>query len=324
MNARSFWVEQPGVGGLRTETLAALGPDQVRVRTLFTGVSRGTESLVFRGRVPLNQYAAMRCPHQVGEFSTPIKYGYIAVGVVEEGGGLEGENVFCLYPHQDCFVVDRSAVVALPKGLDPALAVLASNLETAVNGCWDADPTPNDTVTIIGAGVVGILVAWRIQAETGRPVELVDIDPGRAPVAAHLGLAFSTPEQAMSGRSLIVHASGSQAGLRSALELAGPDGRIIEMSWFGDREVSLPLGEHFHSRRLTIQCSQVGALPPRMRGEWSYHRRMALVLSLLSEHPELNILINSEGSFDSLPETMSRLAEAGAGVLCHRVHYQEK
>jgi threonine dehydrogenase-like Zn-dependent dehydrogenase len=324
MNARSFWVEQPGVGVIRTETLPAIGPEQVRVRTLFTGVSRGTESLVFRGRVPANQHAAMRCPHQVGEFSTPIKYGYIAVGVVEEGCGMEGKAVFCLYPHQDCFVVARSAVVLLPEALDPALAVLASNLETAVNGCWDADPTPDDTVTVIGAGVVGILVAWRIQAEIGRPVELVDIDPQRALVADHLGLAFSAPEQARSGRSLIVHASGSTAGLRSALELAAPDGRIIEMSWFGDQEVSLPLGEHFHSRRLTIRSSQVGALPPRMRGEWTYSRRMALVLSLLSEHPELGILVNSEGSFDSLPETMARLAESGAGVLCHRVQYQEK
>jgi len=324
MDARSFWVEQPGVGTIRTETLPSIGPEQVRVRTLFTGVSRGTESLVFRGRVPANQYSSMRCPHQVGEFSTPIKYGYISVGVVEEGCGMEGQSVFCLYPHQDHFVVDRSAVVPLPESLDPGLAVLASNLETAVNGCWDADPRPEDTVTIIGAGVVGILVAWRIQAETGRPVELVDIDPGRAAVAAHLGLAFCTPDQARTERSLIVHASGSQAGLCSALDLAAPDGRIIEMSWFGDREVSLPLGENFHSRRLTIQCSQVGALPPRMRGEWSYFKRMALVLSLLNEHPELGILINSEGSFDSLPETMSRLAESGAGVLCHRVHYQEK
>jgi len=208
--------------------------------------------------------------------------------------------------------------------MDPALAVLASNLETAVNGCWDADPSPDDTVTIIGAGVVGVLVAWRIQAQTGRPVELVDIDPGRASVAAHLSLAFASPDQAKGDRSLIVHASGSPGGLRTALELAGPDGRIIEMSWFGDKEVSLPLGEHFHSRRLTIQCSQVGALPPRMRGDWTYAKRMALVLSLLSEHPELGVLINSEGSFDSLPQTMLRLAASGAGVLCHRVHYQEQ
>jgi hypothetical protein len=323
VKAQAFWVTAPGAGELRTETLADPGADQLLVQTLFSGVSRGTESLVFRGAVPVSQHDRMRCPHQVGSFDGPVKYGYINVGRVERGSGLEGRNVFCLFPHQDRYVVNRSDVTVLPEGMDPSIAVLAANMETAVNGVWDARPLRTDRVTVIGAGVVGALVAWRLQFEVDAPVELVDTRSDREALARALGMTFSLPHDAQADRTLIVHASGSEAGLRQALELAADDGRIVEMSWYGDRDVSLPLGEAFHSRRLTIQSSQVGAIPPHLRGEFSFADRMKVVLAALQKHPELQVLINSESSFAELPETMARLAGGASEVLCHRVRYEE-
>lgn len=324
MKARAFWVAEPGRGELRTESLPEVGADQVLVRALFSGVSRGTEALVFRGEVPESQHERMRCPHQAGRFNEAVKYGYISVGTVERGCGLENRNVFCLHPHQERYVVDRTAVTLLPEGMNPGLGVLAANMETAVNGVWDAQPNTTDRVTVIGAGVVGALVAWRMQSFVDAPVELVDIRPDRKALADALGLTFAVPDDAQSNRSIVVHASGSEAGLCRALELADDDGRIIEMSWYGDRKVSVPLGEDFHSRRLTIQCSQVGAIPPHMRETHGFSDRMAVVLDLLCSHPELGALINSESAFETLPELMPRLALGASEVLCHRVCYPEE
>lgn len=323
MNARAFWVMEPGRGELRTESIREPAEGQVRVRTLFSGVSRGTESLVFRGAVPESQHERMRCPHQAGSFDGPVKYGYINVGVVEEGCDLEGRHVFCLFPHQDHYVADRSAVTVLPGDFDPSMAVLAANMETAVNGVWDASPDPTDRVTVIGAGVVGALVAWRMQQLVEAQVELVDVRSDRESLARSLGVGFALPHEAQNDRTIVVHASGSQEGLVRALELAADDGQIIEMSWYGDRRVSLPLGEDFHCRRLTLKCSQVGAIPPHMRDRVDYAARMSIAVDLLAGAPELNALINSEGRFEDLPETMSRLAAGASEVLCHRVRYQE-
>jgi len=322
MTVRAFWVEAAGLGAIRSVQLVRPSTDEVLVRTLYSGISRGTESLVYRGNVPDNQYDVMRCPHQEGTFSFPIKYGYICVGIVESAGDLQGQPVFCLHPHQTQFVVPRVAVTPLPKGLDPGLAVLTANLETAVNGVWDANPVPGERVSVVGAGVVGILVAWRLHESTGLDVELVDVNPARSELARMLGLDFRSPANASADRDLIVHASGTEAGLQQALSMAAPDGRIIEMSWFGDRPVSLPLGEAFHSRRLTIRSSQVGQIPPRLRDEWDYSRRLELVLSLLRDHPELGALIDGESDFDDLPITMQQLVNVG-GVLCHRIRYPE-
>ena len=320
MKAHAYWVEAPGRASIRETTLPVVGPNDVMVRALYSGISRGTESLVYLGRVPESQHQSMQCPHQEGQFTFPVKYGYITVGIVEDGHDMEGQHVFCLHPHQTHFVVPRHMVTPLPEGLDPKLAVLAANLETAVNGVWDAHPTPGERISVIGAGVVGALVAWRLRLVTGNSVELVDINPARSEVANALGLDFRTPDSASTERDLIVHASGAPAGLLSALEWAAPDGRIIEMSWYGDTPVALPLGEAFHSRRLTIQCSQVGQIPPRLRNEWTYAKWMKLVLELLRDHPSLSCLISGESAFADLPKTMSDLVVADS-VLCHRLYY---
>jgi len=324
MNVQSFWVEAPGRGAIRATEIPVPRAGEVLVSSLYSGISRGTEALVFQRRVPHSQFESMRCPHQDGTFSLPVKYGYISVGEVASEGPLFGRKVFCLHPHQTHFVVPVADVIPLPESLEPSIAVLAANLETAVNGVWDAQIRPDDQVTVIGAGVVGMLVAWRILQAHGKPVELLDVNPERAATATALGLKLLHPDEASDQRHVIIHASGSEAGLRKGLDLAADEGRIIEMSWFGSSDIALPLGEAFHSKRLTIRSSQVGGIPPHLQSEWTHRTRMEMVLSVLDAHPELACLVSGESHFMDLPETMARLCDEPETVLCHRIYYQER
>jgi len=320
--AAAFWVAAPGRGEIRTETLARPAAGEVLVRTLYSGISRGTESLVFAGRVPEGERSRMRAPFQCGDFPAPVKYGYASVGVVEEGAAeLLGKAVFCLHPHQTRYVVPAAAVRVLPPGLPPARAVLAANVETAVNGAWDAAIRAGDRVRVIGAGVVGCVVAWLAARTPGCDVELVDLQPARATVAAALGLRFATPEAASGEADVVIHASGAPEGLELALRLAAFEATVLEMSWYGDRVVPLPLGAAFHSRRLTLRSSQVGAVATAQRARWDHARRMALALRLLAGAPELDALLSGEDAFEALPTLMPRLAAAPGDTLCHRIRY---
>jgi 2-desacetyl-2-hydroxyethyl bacteriochlorophyllide A dehydrogenase len=319
--ARAFWITKPGFGELRSETLPEPGPDEVEIETHYSGISRGTEALVFNGKVPPSEHTRMRAPFQEGEFPAPVKYGYVNVGRVTRGSDrLLGHNVFCLYPHQTRYVVPAEAVTIIPDSVPPARAVLAANLETAINGLWDAAPRIGDRIAVVGAGTVGCLVAWLAAAQRGAQVELIDIDPGKAAVAGALGVAFSAPRQATEQADLVINASGSADGLLLALELAGFEAKVVEMSWFGAEPVELPLGEAFHSKRLRIVASQVAHIPSGQRARWDPARRMALVMRLL-EDSVLDRLISGESRFDDLPNVMCRLAESGAGSLCHRISY---
>lgn len=336
ITARQFWIKEPGRGEIREGRLDPPGRGSVLVRALYSGISRGTESLVFRGEVPESQQEAMRCPFQQGDFPAPVKYGYMSVGVVEvdpgapaagaagavgdSGGSLEGRTVFCLHPHQDRYVVPRDAVVALPDGLPPERAVLAANLETAVNAAWDASPAVGDRVVVVGGGVVGMLVAWLVSRIPGVSLTLVDPLPSRGGPARSLGIEHMETRPASSDADLVVHASGHPDGLRSALELAGEEATVVELSWFGSRPVSLPLGESFHSRRLTLRSSQVGRIPPGRAARWDHRRRMELALELLGD-PALDILVSGESPFEDLPALMERLADDGDTTLCHRIRY---
>jgi threonine dehydrogenase-like Zn-dependent dehydrogenase len=319
--ARAFWTVAPGSGEVRAERLLPRGRGEVLVRTLTSGISRGTESLVFQGRVPESQYAAMRCPFQSGSFPFPIKYGYASVGVVEEGPAeLIGRRVFALYPHQDRYVVAESAVIPVPDAVPTPRAVLAANMETALNGLWDAAPRLGDRISVIGAGVVGCLVGALAAAMPGTEVEIIDIDPSRAAMAAALGARFALPDAASPECDLAIHASGNPSGLILALSLAGFEATVLEMSWYGDRPVSLPLGEAFHSRRLILRSSQVGSVATAQRGRWSYRRRLGLALTLL-EDPVFDALLTGETPLADLPAMMPRLAMAPSGILCHRITY---
>jgi len=304
--------------------LSFSGTEQVLVRTLFSGISRGTETLVFRGAVPPSEHERMRAPFQEGDFGGPVKYGYSNVGIVEEGPeGLLGRIVFCLFPHQTRFAVPAAAVQPVPAAVPPQRAVLAANLETAINGLWDAAPAIGDRICIVGGGVVGLLVGWLAAAIPGCRVELVDVNPARASQARALGMAFAAPDEAVPEADLVIHASGNPAGLPTALRLAGVEATILEMSWYGTQPVTLALGEAFHSRRLKLRSSQVGSIAARQRARWSHTRRLRLALDLLAD-PRLDALVTGDTAFDDLPTLMARLAAgdaACAGALCERVTY---
>lgn len=324
IHTRQFWIRSPGQGAVEDRTIGPPGPGEVLVEASYSGVSRGTEALVFNGAVPASEYEAMRAPFQEGSFPGPLKYGYSSVGRVARAPDtpeLEGRSVFCLFPHQDRYVVPAASVVPLPEGLPERRAVLGANMETALNVVWDAWVGPGDRVLVVGGGVVGLLVAWISRGVPGSDVLIVDVDPSRAAVAEALGVSFAGSVPAGFDADVVVHASGSPEGAAAALGGAGVEARVVEASWFGDRSVGLPLGEAFHARRITLRSSQVGRIPPERAPRWTHRRRIEKALELLRA-PVLDRLVTGESPFDELPDTLRRLSDDPAGALCHRIRYR--
>lgn len=320
--AAALWIEDARRCDLRQEVLPERGAADVLVRTLYSGISRGTESLIFEGRVPPSEYERMRGPGMAGDFPFPVKYGYAAVGVVEAGPpDLVEREVFCLHPHQDFFVVPVERVTVLPLSLPPRRAILAANMETALNVVWDAAIQPGDRVAVFGAGVVGTLIAYLSSRIAGTETVLLDREPRRADLAASLGLTFASPDQlSLTGDfDVIVNASASPQALEAAVDLAGLESRIVEASWYGDRSVALPLGGAFHARRLSLVSSQVGNLPASHRARWTYARRLAKALDLLLDI-RLDALISGETPFAELPAAYARILSR-PDTLCHRIRY---
>jgi threonine dehydrogenase-like Zn-dependent dehydrogenase len=319
--ARALWHVAPGRAEVRQEALAEPGPAEVRLRALHSGISRGSEALVFSGRVPPDEHERMKAPFMGGAFPFPVKYGYANVACVEAGDpALAGRAVFSLYPHQSHFVLPAAAVIALPDDVPPPRAVLAANMETALNAVWDAQPGPADRIAVVGAGVVGSLVAWLCGRIPGTRVTLCDIDPSRAAVARSLGVNFAAPAQAPQDCDLVFHASGTPQGLSAAIALAGNEASIVELSWYGAGEVPVSLGGAFHSRRLKLISSQVGQVAASHRPRWTHRRRLEAAISLLSESA-LDVLIAPAIRFEDLPQRLPDVLKAGSGILCQRVDY---
>jgi threonine dehydrogenase-like Zn-dependent dehydrogenase len=320
VDARAFWVVEPGRGEIRAVTLADPERDQVRVRTIRTGISRGTETLVFRGGVPTHLRDTMRAPFQAGDFPGPVKYGYLNVGVVEEGPAtLVGTRVFSLFPHQTRYVVPASAVLPVPEDVPTERAVLAGTVETAINALWDAGPLLGDRVAVVGAGMVGCCLARLLTGIPGVEVTLVDVEPARAAVAESLGVAFALPAGAPDGQDLVLHTSATSAGLQLCLDLLVSDGTVLDLSWYGDNPVSLELGGRFHTDRLAIRASQVGTVASSRRQRRTPTDRLSLALRLLRD-PAFDTVLSGTSPFDDLPTVMAELA-AGAPALCHVITY---
>jgi threonine dehydrogenase-like Zn-dependent dehydrogenase len=320
--AHAFWTVAPGRGEIRPTGPGEPGPEDVLVRTLRSGVSRGTETLVWRGGVPPDQYAAMRAPFQEGDLPGPVKYGYLSVGVVEQGPSeLLGRTVFCLYPHQTAYVVPAAAVTVVPDDVPPERAVLAGTVETALNALWDAPPLIGDRVAVVGAGMVGCCVARLLSRLPAVAVTLVDVDASRADTAAALGVDFAGPADAAGGRDLVVHTSATSAGLQQSLDLLAPEGTVLDLSWYGDTPVELSLGGAFHSGRLAIRASQVGMVAPARRGRRTHAERLALALELLRD-PTFDALLTGTSRFEELPEVLAALSEGSLPALCHSISYE--
>ncbi|MFC4244339.1 zinc-binding alcohol dehydrogenase [Gryllotalpicola reticulitermitis] len=319
----AFWTTGPGRGELRAQPLAPPSAAELRVRTLWTGVSRGTESLVARGDVPESEWQRMRAPFQDGEFPFPVKYGYLNVGVVEEGPGeLIGQRVFTLFPHQAEFVVPVTAVTVVPEAVPARRAVLAGAVETAVNVLWDAGPMIGDRIAVIGAGMIGCSIARLARGIPGARVTLIDVEPSRADVAASLGVDFCVPDGLTHDYDVVIEASGTDAGVALALRAAPDDGEVIVASWIGARMAQLPLGADFHSRRLTLRASQVGAVAPRRRTRRTTHSRLELALDLLAD-PAFDVLLSGISPWGELPAVMARLADGSSRAeFCHTISWE--
>lgn len=310
--ARALWTVGAGRCEIRCETLVP-GEGELLVRMLATGISRGTEALVFVGGVPPSQYAVMAAPLMGGAFPFPVKYGYAGVGTLESG-----QRVFVLAPHQDLLFAPAAMCVPVPDAVPTLRAALAANMETALNIAWDAAPAMGERIMVVGAGVVGLLTAALLARIPAARVTIVDIDPARATLARAFECAFALPGDAPADQELIVHASASEAGLRLALDRAAFEGRIVEASWFGDRSPAVPLGEAFHQRRLRLVSSQVGSIGGAMRGRRSHAQRLAMALTLL-DNPIFDMLLEPPTAFEALPAAMPRLLSGG---LCHVVTYR--
>ena len=319
--AQALWYVAPGQAEIREETLTPPQPGEVRVRALFGALSRGTEALVLAGRVPESEFERMRAPFMGGRFPFPVKYGYATVGQIEEGPEKHlGRTVFALHPHQQHFNIPESAIVTLPQAVPPRRAVLAANMETALNAVWDAAVGPVDRVAIVGAGAVGALVAFLCSRLIGVEATLVDINEKRSELAQRLGVRFAKPETARDDCDVVFHASGSAAGLGTALSLAGDEATVLELSWYGDAPVTVPLGGAFHSRRLRLISSQVGRIAVSHRSRWTHNRRLAAAVALLAD-PCLDALLAPEVGFSDLPRRLSDILDARNGVVCQLISY---
>ena len=319
--ARALWYVARGRAELRPASLPPLKPGEARVRTLWSALSRGTERLVFEGRISTFENERMRAPMQEGDFPYPVKYGYCAVGVVEEGpDNLIGRTVFALHPHQDGFIAPADRLVPVPDTVPSRRAVLAANMETALNALWDSGAGPGDRIVVVGAGVVGLLVGYLAGRLPGADVTMVDTDLSRSTFSRHLGCAFQKPLDAIDEADVVFHASATAAGLACALACAGTEATVVEMSWHGDAPVSVPLGLDFHSRRLRLISSQVGQVAPSHRLRWSHRRRLEKALLLLADD-RLDRLITEEVPFERLPDALPRLLAPGAPGLATAVRY---
>lgn len=321
--ALALWYTAARECRLNEVSLPAAGPEDCLITTLWSGISRGTERLVFEGRVPACEHERMCAPFQEGSFPFPVKYGYSAVGRVDEGPAeMRGRTVFCLHPHQERFVVPRDSLIAVPDTVPARRAILAANMETALNAHWDAGSGPADRIVVVGGGVIGLLVAWLAAGLPGAEVTLVDIEPGRAALAAALGLAFALPDAAPQEADLVFHASATPSGLATAIDAAGPEARIVELSWYGEGTVPAALGGAFHARRLQLVSSQVAMVAGSRRARWSHIRRAEAAMALLADD-RLDALITDEIPFHDAPTELPKLFAGRFSGLTAALRYDD-
>lgn len=319
--SQSLWYVAPERAEIRSEPMAPITNEGVCVRALFGALSRGTESLVYRGLVPESEYSRMIAPWMGGAFPFPVQYGYSNVGIVEAGpSDWIGKYVFALQPHKTIYQTVTQDIVPLPSGVSAERAVLAANMETALNAIWDATPGPGDRITVIGGGVVGCLVAYLCGHLPSAEVTLVDINPKRAAIANTLGVHFSLPEKAPSDCDVVFHCSASVTGLATAIGAAGNEATVLELSWYGANLVQAPLGGAFHSRQIRLQSSQVGHVSSSHRPRWTHRRRLQAALKMLTDK-RLDALLETAVDFIDLPDRLPDLLGAQSDALCCLIRY---
>jgi 2-desacetyl-2-hydroxyethyl bacteriochlorophyllide A dehydrogenase len=327
--ARALWFDGPRKVAIRECDLPETGPDHVLVRTLFSGISPGTELLAYRGEIDESLALDETLPALSGSFSYPFQYGYSCVGRVEEGSGAPGGTlVFAFHPHQDRFVVGTEDAIEID-GLDARTATLFPLVETALQVSLEVALESAPVVVVAGLGVVGLLVAVLVQREGAQVVGSEPL-PWRRELAASVGIESVDPADldrwvadATAGRGIpiLVEASGNPAALADGLRVLGHEGTALVVSWYGTKPVPLPLGAEFHRRRLIIRSTQVSTIPARLASEWSRERRRRVALGLMHELP-LGTVATHEFPFAEAPAAYAQADEATPGLLHAALCYE--
>ncbi|MGI9350414.1 MAG: zinc-dependent alcohol dehydrogenase [Rhizobiaceae bacterium] len=329
--ARRLTYPACGKGIIEYAQLIDIKDENVTLKTLYSGISKGTESLVFNGNVPESEWTRMQCPFMTGSFAFPITYGYACVCEVMECGkaveNLElGDRVFILHPHQDLMCVPASACHKLPDIIPTKRGVLSANMETGLNSVWDAEISGKPACAVIGAGVVGLMTAHALRETTGVSPIVLDVNPAKEKIISKLGFNFANPSRHtdlnLPEFEFLFHTSASSEGLQTAIDLAGFEARIVELSWYGEKPVSLLLGGAFHSKRLRIIASQVGSIAPAMRAELDQSERIKQAMALLDD-PRLDSLLETEIEFSEVPDHLHDLLGPQSDILCQVIRYTD-
>lgn len=300
--ARAVWFVGPRTASLRDEEAIRQADDELVVETIASGISQGTETLIYRGEGPTDQVVTPSTCIGKSMGSFPIKYGYACVGKVAEAGPASGysvgDTVFCRHPHQDRFVVraDNALLYPVPEYANPEIAVFGNLLEVATNALLDTPVRHGDVVVVFGLGVVGLFIA-QLAARTAAAVVGVDPLPFRRKIASNIGVDVTCApdevgdvvEQLSGGRGtdVVFEASGAPSALQYAIDVTGFEGTVTVVSWYGAKEVPLRLSPSFHMKRQRLVSSQVNVVGSGLQPRWDHVRRMESVWRLLPNlHPE--------------------------------------
>ena len=317
--------------GFREEEVGIPQANEILVETLYTGISHGTEMLVYRGEVAPGLELDPSLKTFKGCFGFPIKYGYSNVGRIIELGsrvsGLrKGDIVFAHNPHETIYTISENQAMKLPEAVLPSWGIFIASVETAINCVWDANIHLGESVVIFGQGIIGLLITQLMRISGAGRIFTVDKLEKRRNISQKLGADFAfDPNKANLpsviteltdgiGADVIIEASGSPDALDSALKLAAFQGTVVVVSWYGTKPVTLNLGEDFHRERVKIKSSQVSFVDPSLTPRWNIGRRMALALKIL---PQLNLkeLISHIYPFEEAPSAYDKIDKNPEEVL---------
>lgn len=319
-NPLALWHTSPEKSEIKQAASFEISGEICEIQSLYSLVSTGTERLVATGKIPTGLYNSMQVPYMEGDFSLPVKYGYSLVGEVVKGP-LLGKTVHLLHPHQDYCKVAAADVFPIPDEVPAVRATLASNLETAVNAVWDSGVSVGDRVAVVGFGIIGSLVARLLAQLPAVSLTILEKDPDRIKMAKSMGFEVSPNENLSTPLDIAFHCSSTAAGLQTCIDTVGLEGKVIELSWYGDKSVELNLGGTFHPQRKVIISSQVSQIPASHQHRWDFRRRKEAVFELL-KNPDFDLHTPKTTPFTNLPEVFSEIRKGSSKQLVWIVDYQ--
>ena len=302
METYSLWLENKNKPKIKKKLLRPSNkPNTLIIKTLYSGISKGTEKLVSSGFVGKDQYKIMKSPFQEGTFSFPIKYGYINVGKVINGPKkLLHKNTFALYPHQDLFEINSKEVQILNESNNPKKYLLTANMETAINIFWDTQASNKDKIVIVGMGSVGILTAYYFKLQNYKNVFICDSNLKKKKFATLLGLNFKD-FKSIKDIDVVINTTSNYQIINKSFNKLNLEGKIVEASWYGNKKGIINLGGNFHSKRLKLISTQVSNIPKYLSNKHNYKSRLKLAIKALSSNKLLK-LVNTESHFNNLEE----------------------